>query len=175
MKMTIQSRSCSKLPVTNNFPSSCQRFYHGKNGRSFGRRSALHLPKDRKNRHSWLKPQALWSTPRIPAPFFRLFVGNDILATMVANTDKYAEMKGSGTGREWSDTGVGELKTFIGICLYTGLFRSPRLEAYCDRSGNGRLHRIATAVPLKQFYSSKHSYMCLIRQLMARRNVFLTN
>ncbi|RUP47478.1 hypothetical protein BC936DRAFT_145689 [Jimgerdemannia flammicorona] len=86
---------------------------------------------------------------------FRLFFPHQILKTIIANTNQYAESKRAGEkSQRWSDLTIPELLTFLGICIYSGLFLKsagglPWLWNICDTCRP--LHRITEFMPLIRF------------------------
>ena len=75
--------------------------------------------------------------------------------TIATNTNRYAACKNAGNGRPWYGTNVKELHAFAGLCLYMGLFPSPRIEDYWDRELQGPYHRITQCMTLKRFQQLK--------------------
>ena len=90
-----------------------------------------------------------------PLLIFKWFLSDEILSKIAANTNEYARLKGAGGGREWFAVTSQELLCFFGLCLYMGLFRSPRTEDYWDRSGKGPHHTIMSNISLRRFQQIK--------------------
>ena len=75
------------------------------------------------------------ASSRTPLGIFSKFFTADILQTIVSNTNEYARRKiGDGGGRKWIELEVNELKCFLGICIYMGVYKSPSLEEYWNRN-----------------------------------------
>ncbi|RPB07015.1 hypothetical protein P167DRAFT_579723 [Morchella conica CCBAS932] len=71
--------------------------------------------------------------PADPSPLelFQLFFSVEILEEIVKNTNEYAEIKrGDTPGRPWFDLTVPELKMFIGVKIYMGVYRFLAIDDY---------------------------------------------
>lgn len=74
-----------------------------------------------------------------PIDFYSLFLNDSLLEIMVEETNRYATQKillGSlpkSRISQWKDTSLQEMKTFIGLQLWMGLFRLPRLTDYWSK------------------------------------------
>jgi Transposase IS4 len=87
-----------------------------------------------------------------PSPFseFEQYFSRDILRAIVDNTNNYAADKGVVGGRPWKPLSVVELKQFLGIVLYMGLFPLPEVSLYWQ-SGFGPVNLVSTVMSLKRY------------------------
>ena len=92
---------------------------------------------------------------RNPLGIFKLFLSTSLLRTIASNTNKYANVRGAGSCRPWTATDEAELQCFFGLCIYMGIYQSPRIEDYWVRKGNGPCHTITNVMPLKRFQQLK--------------------
>ena len=83
-----------------------------------------------------------WDTP---GRFFQLFFTNSTLEVIKQNTNHYAYMKGAGEPghRRWKDMTIAELKIFLGLVIYMGVFKSARVGDYWRNDGVFPQHNIA--------------------------------
>ena len=68
-----------------------------------------------------------------PYSLFQLFIPFSLLQTMAFHTNKKAGLERSGYSkwqREWYDTSDAEIGAFIGILLYMGIGKLPRMREY---------------------------------------------
>jgi hypothetical protein len=71
-----------------------------------------------------------------PYALFSLFFTEDILQTISESTNKYARRKQTKfensviQPRTWKETDPAEIKVFLGILIYMGVHRSPRIDYY---------------------------------------------
>lgn len=75
------------------------------------------------------------------ADSYKLFVTDDILQVMVAETNRNAEQVIPGSGAlkkksrlsSWKSTDTDEMKQFLGLLLYMGLVRYPKIHCYWSK------------------------------------------
>ncbi|PIO63845.1 hypothetical protein TELCIR_14541, partial [Teladorsagia circumcincta] len=67
-----------------------------------------------------------------PSDYFELFLNDELLDLIVLETNRYGRKEMQDKEKEWTDTTVEEIKKFLGICLYMGLVRLPKLRDYWD-------------------------------------------
>ena len=73
-----------------------------------------------------------------PIDFFKLFVTDELINTMVLETNKYAEeesnkhhpIKKSSCLKDWKATNADDMKNFLGILLHMGCVKVPSFEHY---------------------------------------------
>jgi hypothetical protein len=92
--------------------------------------------------------------PPSPLSEFEQYFSRGILQTIADNTNSYAADKGTGGGRPWKPLLAAELKQFLGIVIYMGLFPLPEVSQYWQ-SGLGPVHSVSTVMNLKRFQQIK--------------------
>ena len=71
-----------------------------------------------------------------PVAFFKLFFSDTLIERLAASTNLYARNQHSkmpvvkGRAATWKDTTGGELKMFLGLILYLGLYKSGAVGDY---------------------------------------------
>lgn len=103
-------------------------------------------------------PPALNGLAATPILIFKLFFPDALFDTLATNTNSYARSKREdplATGRSWVDISVKELRVWIGICIYMGIFKSPALEDYWKHDGLHPLHPITKYMSLTRFEQVK--------------------
>ncbi|CAG8693789.1 7054_t:CDS:1, partial [Cetraspora pellucida] len=66
-----------------------------------------------------------------PYGLIRLFFSQIILTTILINTNEYAQFKNAGViGRSWLPLTLDELKIWLGIVIYMGVIKLPRVTDY---------------------------------------------
>lgn len=90
-----------------------------------------------------------------PLGIFKQIVSTAIMETIAFNTNHYARLKFAGTGRPWKDTTADEVACFMGICIYMGVYKCPRVEDYWDSSSQSPSHAITKYMPLLRFQQIK--------------------
>lgn len=93
-----------------------------------------------------------------PFVLFNKFMPTSILQQIADNTNAYAQLKRGDGGRPWREVDVNELKCFVGLCIYFGVYKSPRLEDYWDRSGKGPVHAITKSMSLLRLQQIKRFF-----------------
>jgi hypothetical protein len=66
----------------------------------------------------------------VPIDYFQLFLTDELLNLIVAETNRYGTKKMRDKNKDWTDTTTEEMRQFIGICLYMGLVRLSKLRDY---------------------------------------------
>ena len=73
----------------------------------------------------------------LPIQFFALFLTDNIMQTMVIETNRYAEqviaasvVKSKSRMKRWAATTMTEMKKFLGLIFTRGLVKKPRIEDY---------------------------------------------
>ena len=73
-----------------------------------------------------------------PTDFFKLFVRDELINTMVLETNKYAEeemnkhrpIKKSSSLKDWKAINANDMRNFLGIYLHMGCVKVPSFEHY---------------------------------------------
>jgi hypothetical protein len=83
-----------------------------------------------------------------PLSYFKLFFTDAEFETIAVNTNAYRAKKieehpewENGRGKRWKDVTRGEMKVFVGLLIYMGLYRLASVPEYWDKSGKGPIHR----------------------------------
>lgn len=116
----------------------------------------LHIESERANKKGsanghCFRPNEL----RSPINIVQRFFNSSMLDTIETNTNKYAARKRDGKGRPWRENNAPELNSFIGIIIYTGVFRSSRTTDYWNRDGRSPTHKITQYMALTSFNQLK--------------------
>ena len=88
------------------------------------------------NSQTGIKPEFYNMYNQTPYDFYKLFVTDNIMEHMVFQTNLYAEQvmnvrkKLKGHVKEWVPTTKAELEQFLGLLLWMGLAKFPRLKSY---------------------------------------------
>ena len=85
---------------------------------------------------------------------FERFFTQEAWDLLVQETNRYANLVTGSTpnSRPWNGTNVEEMKAFIGIIIYMGIIKLPRLELYWSKQYNGiETPGIARVMPLVRF------------------------
>ena len=95
-----------------------------------------------------------------PYALFTLFIGEDTIKYISQSTNEYARRKRAGesspgSGRYWTDTTVVDIKIFLGILIYIGVHRSPRIESYWCQEPDEPLHTPRRYMSLFRFQQIK--------------------
>lgn len=93
-----------------------------------------------------------------PASIFQLFFTDRLFQTMATNTNSYTKSKREAAllpGRDWTDVTTRDLKLWIGICIYMGLFSAPAVEDYWKHDGLHPTHPITMYMSLNRFQQIK--------------------
>ncbi|KAK3756836.1 hypothetical protein RRG08_048882 [Elysia crispata] len=93
-----------------------------------------------------------------PADFFALYINDDLLNNFVIQTNLYAEeyirtteIPPSSRVHRWVETDVGEMKTFIGLCLLMGVIKKPDYNSYWSTDPLIRTPVFSAAMPRDRF------------------------
>lgn len=80
-------------------------------------------------------------TEKSPYDFFKYFITNDIINYMVVETNRYALQKiqkeilpNQSRLRKWKEVDILEMEKFLGILLWMGLNRMPKMSNYWSKS-----------------------------------------
>ena len=65
-----------------------------------------------------------------PYLIFSLFFSSDILAIIVNNTNEYATAKSTAREKLWQSLSISELRIFIAILIYMGIFKLSAIKDY---------------------------------------------
>ena len=87
----------------------------------------------------------------MPISIFALFFTNEILNQLVENSNSYAIKKGAGTGRNWYPLTVPELKIWLALLIYMGLFKFPSADDYWNLDDRFPKHKITQYMSLYRF------------------------
>ncbi|KAG9061854.1 hypothetical protein KI688_007005 [Linnemannia hyalina] len=96
-----------------------------------------------------------------PLTIFTLFFSDPVLTDLADNTNAYAASKGAGTGegsRQWVKTTPDELRTFLGIIVYMGVFRQNSVSEYWSTFPECPQHNITTFMSLVRFEQLKRFF-----------------
>jgi hypothetical protein len=89
---------------------------------------------------------------------FSLFISQDLISLLSANTNKYAKAKNAGQyGREWHDTTASEIKIFLATLIYMGVHISPSDEDYW-RTDEELIYMPRRFMGLKRFQQIKRFF-----------------
>ncbi|KAF9292951.1 hypothetical protein BGZ74_000107, partial [Mortierella antarctica] len=125
----------------------------GRKGKATKKKAVISLPAPpefepliRPMHHARHLLPSIFDNRNIPAPItlFRLFFTDDILNTIVTNTNEYADTKSAGAvGRAWRRMEVDELMTWIAITIYIGLHKLSSNIAIWNKNGEEPTHSIS--------------------------------
>jgi hypothetical protein len=88
---------------------------------------------------------------RTPLEFFRLFIGDEIIDTLVQNTNAKALSECAGLeGRHWSPIDRHELSIWIGLNIYIGLHGNCDIKDYWQTQGQA-YYRPMQCMPYYRF------------------------
>ena len=96
-----------------------------------------------------------------PLTIFTLFFSDPVLTDLADNTNAYAASKGAGTGegsRQWVKTTPDELRIFLGIIVYMGVFRQNSVSEYWSTSPECPQHNITNFMSLVRFEQLKRFF-----------------
>jgi hypothetical protein len=92
---------------------------------------------------------------------FTLFFSDPVLTDLADNTNAYAASKGAGTGEgscQWVKTTPYELRTFLGIIVYMGVFRQNSVSEYWSTFPECPQYNITTFMSLVRFEQLKRFF-----------------
>lgn len=88
-----------------------------------------------------IKVELFGMIDKAPRDFFNLFVNEEIIALMVTETNRYARqtigksnLQPQSRLHKWTDTTSREMKSFLGILIWTGLCQFPQLISYWSKN-----------------------------------------
>jgi len=91
-----------------------------------------------------------------PINLFLLFFTNNMLDTIVTNTNLYSLTKNAGAvGRQWQNINRRELIIWIALVIYQGLFKLPSINQYWNEDPKLPIHNISKQMTLKRFEQIK--------------------
>lgn len=93
-----------------------------------------------------------------PYALFSLFFTVDILNTIIYNTNLYADEKGAGAGRSWNTFELSDFKIWLGIVIYSGVFKLPSIRDYWKSSDKYPSHKITDYMSLTKFEQIKRFF-----------------
>jgi hypothetical protein len=95
-----------------------------------------------------------------PISIFMLFFTDEIFNQLVENTNSYAIEKGAGTGRGWYPLTIPELKIWIALLIYMGLFKFPSVCDYWNSDDRFPKHKITRHMSLYRFQQVIFLHVC---------------
>src|SRR6266542_2517816 len=127
----------TELPL----PPQFERFYHS---------NPLH-------KASINLPQTMYLSDESCTPYliFSLFFTTDILNIIVNNTNEYATFKLSEGGRPWQNLTLSELRIFIAMLIYMGIFKLPSIKDYWKSKYHYPKHNITKFMTCLRFEQIK--------------------
>jgi hypothetical protein len=90
-----------------------------------------------------------------PYSIFSLFFSLEILNIIVENTNEYAKSKFAEKKRSWDDLTLSELKIFLAIIIYMGLFKMPSMKDYWNNKQQFPIHNITRYMTCIRFEQIK--------------------
>jgi len=96
---------------------------------------------------------------------FTLFFSDPVLTDLTDNTNAYAASKGAGTeegSRHWVKNTPEELRIFLGIIFYMGVFRQNSVSEYWSTSPECPQHNITNFMSLVRFEQLKLFFSYLL-------------
>ena len=108
-------------------------------------------------------PSLLWKADILePVQVFELFFTSEVMDLLVKHTNAYADVKDANSGdkawelpgRIWRDVSKSELKRWIGILIYMGVFSSCSTRDYWRKSSLWPDHPICEYMGLTCFQQS---------------------
>ncbi|GET00680.1 piggyBac transposable element-derived protein 4-like isoform X1 [Rhizophagus clarus] len=90
-----------------------------------------------------------------PYSIFSLFFSIEILNIIVENTNEYAKSKFAEKKRSWDDLTLSELKIFLAIIIYMGLFKMPSMKDYWNNKQQFPIHNITRYMTCLHFEQIK--------------------
>jgi hypothetical protein len=98
-------------------------------------------------------------TQPIPFDYFNLFFTSDLFDLITHNTNKYAAIQRLDKvekGREWYELNTAELRVFIGVIIYMGVYIAPDTTWYWNTDTvKGLIHSIPSHLLLRRFEQIK--------------------
>lgn len=102
-------------------------------------------------------PPHLLHTPLPPLLLFSLFYSDSVLTQLAENTNAYAASKNAGDAgtRAWTEVAAHEIRVFIGIIIYMGVFGKTGVKNYWSTSSKYPQHSIREYMSLTRFEKIK--------------------
>lgn len=106
---------------------------------------------------NFLNPNIDVSTVKSPNDMFQFFLNNDILDTIVTETNRYAAQKISeghtqkSRIKAWKSTDRNEIRTFFSVLLVMGMTKVPSINLYWSKDKMFHNEFIATLIPRDRF------------------------
>jgi hypothetical protein len=96
----------------------------------------------------------------LPSRVFELFFDDEVFEMLAKNTNEYAKARGAGDtiAKDWRPTTAAELKVFVGLVIYMGVFSSARERDYWTKDAEFPQHCIARFVRNKRFRSLRRFF-----------------
>ena len=98
-------------------------------------------------------------------PIFNLFFTQEVLETMVTNTNKYATSKNAGipgagqeSRRPWKEVTVPELKIWLGLIIYMSVVRLTRVDEHWTKNGEWPKHCLMKFMGFNRFANIKRFF-----------------
>ena len=88
-----------------------------------------------------------------PYDIFKLFFSNEILRTIVNNTNKYGKQKKEDS---WMDIDFYEFLTWLGIIIYSGIYKTPSFKDFWNKDERMPIHFITSYMQLQTFKKIKN-------------------
>jgi Transposase IS4 len=95
---------------------------------------------------STLRPRGNVDPP--PRSEFDHYFSDELLATAVKNTNKYAAAHDAGRGHPWREVDIEELRRCLGVVIYMGIFCAPRIEDYWENNDRQPDFRVSFVMSL---------------------------
>lgn len=105
-----------------------------------------------------LPPSMHGLTSISPVSIFRFFFTERLLTTIATNTNSYAKDKreiAALPGRDWCDVTAKDIKLWVGISIYMGLFSVPAVDDYWKHDELHPTHPITQYMTLNRFQQIK--------------------
>ena len=85
--------------------------------------------------------------------FFQLFIDEEFFLHLAEQTNLYAEQcqKKNGVDKKWYPTTSVEMKAYIGILIYMGIYKLPESHMYFENNNFFRCDLLRNAMPLYRF------------------------
>jgi hypothetical protein len=102
-------------------------------------------------------PQTMYLSDESCTPYliFSLFFSSDIFDIIVNNTNEYAASKLSEGGRPWQNLTLSELRIFIAMLIYMGIFKLPSTRDYWKNKYHYPKHNITKFMTCLRFEQIK--------------------
>lgn len=88
-----------------------------------------------------------------PYHIFRLFFSNQVLRSIINNTNKYGQSK---NGNFWTDVDIYDILIWLGIIIYGGLYKMPTIRDIWNTNETMPIHSISLYMPMSKFERIKN-------------------